>query len=222
MAKKRFIVGALAAAIGLAAVVVGVSACEFLFNYDEITAPLSTVGEIGVRVQKTHNNCTLPSMEDYHFTWENIQVLGEIPWEEVGTNLYEKWFQVSLSQTGDGHLMISKDCTKEGYQEAVLPISVFAPDEEGLWQQAHAGAYPLEVPEGGDVETIFGDAAYADGVLTVGGVAVELVLAPGNFDDDLGEMRLFFMGLDTGEATLLLLVSEHQFLRFDHLIDAEP
>ena len=46
-----------AAFVGIAwmAVGAGAMACEFLFNYEEIAAPLSTVGEIGVRVQKTHN-----------------------------------------------------------------------------------------------------------------------------------------------------------------------
>ena len=121
--KKRLTVTLLAATITVLAITLSAAACQFSFNYTEITAPLGTVGEIGVRVQKDHNNCTLPSMDDYQFAWENIQVLGETAWEGIGPDLYERWFQVSLSEIGDGYLMISKDCTKEGYEEAKVTRS---------------------------------------------------------------------------------------------------
>lgn len=219
MVKKT--VAALAAALGLLAMTATVTACEFSFNYSEIAAPLSTVGEIGVRVQKDHNNCTLPSMDDYQFMWENIQVLGETAWEEIGSNLYEKWFEVSLSEIGDGYLKISKDCTKEGYEEAGLPITILAPGTEGLWQDARAGGYPLDTPEASAVETVFGSAVYADGILALDGVTIELTLAPGILDDSIGEAQAFFIRSDGGEAIPLLLVSEHFFLRFDHLVSSE-
>ncbi|GAH27161.1 unnamed protein product [marine sediment metagenome] len=67
---------------------------------------------------------------DYQFDWEGIQILGETDWEEIGPQLYEKWFQVSLSSIGEGFLKISKDCSKEGYEEAVLPITVTKGYEE--------------------------------------------------------------------------------------------
>ena len=130
---KKLAVSVFAAAIGVLALTLSAAACQFSFNYSEITAPLGTVGEIGVRVQKDHNNCTLTSMDDYQFAWEDIQVLGQTAWAEIGPNLYEKWFQVSLSEVGDGYLMISKDCTKEGYEEAVLPIAVLDPTADSLW-----------------------------------------------------------------------------------------
>jgi len=99
-------------------------ACEFCFSYEEIEAPLGTEGEIGVRVVKTHNRCTMESPLDYDFDGENITITGETEWEQVDTNVFEKWLLVSLSSPGDGFLRVSCTCSKEGYQEAVLPISV--------------------------------------------------------------------------------------------------
>ena len=105
-------------------------ACEFTFNYDRIEAPIGTVGEIGVRVEKTHQKYTMDDPLDYQFDWEGIEILGETDWEKIGPQLYEKWFQVSLSSIGEGFLKISKDCSKEGYEEAVLPITVTEGDED--------------------------------------------------------------------------------------------
>jgi len=192
-------------------------ACEFQFNYASIAAPLGTIGEIGVRVQKTHNNCTLASMEDYQFAWENIQVLGETAWEEIGPNLYEKWFQVSLSQVGDGYFMISKDCTKEGYEEATLPISILEPAEEGIWHQAFEGAYPLEIADGVVVESALGDGAVIDGMLTIDQLTLQLPVVPAGFEGELGAVRVFFIQAADSEIVPLLVVSERFFLRFGHL-----
>jgi len=219
MMKKTVI--ALAATVGLLAMATTVIACEFQFNYSEISAPLGTVGEIAVRVQKDHNNCTLPSMDDYQFTWENIQPLGETAWEEVGFNLYEKWFQVSLSQTGDGYLRISKDCTKEGYEEAILPITVLEPAEEGIWYQAYEGAYPLEISEIGPLESVTGEAVVMEGTLTVDQLTIEPPVVPTGFDGELGSIRLFFTKTSNEEIVPLLIVSDRFFLRFDHLISDE-
>ncbi|GAH73085.1 unnamed protein product, partial [marine sediment metagenome] len=105
-------------------------ACEFTFNYDRIEAPIGTVGEIGVRVEKTHKRCPMDDPLGYRFDWEGIQILGETGWEKIGPELYEKWFQVSLSSIGEGFLRISKDCSKEGYEEAVLSITVTKGDED--------------------------------------------------------------------------------------------
>jgi hypothetical protein len=116
--------------MGMTIVAFPALACEFSFNYDRIEAPIGTVGEIGVRVEKTHLRCTMDDSLDYQFDWEGIQILGETDWEEIGPQLYEKWFQVSLSSIGEGFLKISKDCSKEGYEEAVLPITVTKGYEE--------------------------------------------------------------------------------------------
>ena len=219
MMKKTAV--ALATTIGLLAIAATAIACEFQFNYSEISAPLGTVGEIGVRVQKTHNNCTLSSMDDYQFSWENLQLLGETEWEEVGPNLYEKWFQVSLSQIGDGYLKISKDCTKEGYDEAILPITVLEPTEEGIWHQAYEGAYPLEVPEIGTLESVMGGGVVIEGTLTIDQLAIELPVVPTGFDGELGLVRLFFTTTSDEEIAPLLIASEQFFLRFDHLVGNE-
>lgn len=115
---------------GMAIVSFPALACEFTFNYDRIEAPVGSVGEIGVRVEKTHRKCTMDDPLDYQFDWKSIQIIGETDWEKIGPQLYEKWFQVSLSSIGEGFLKISKDCSKEGYEEAVLPITVTEGDED--------------------------------------------------------------------------------------------
>lgn len=218
---KKLTVSILVAAIGVLALTLSAAACEFSFNFGEITAPLGTVGEIGVRVLKTHDNCTLPSMDDYQFAWENIQILGETGWEEISPNLYEKWFQVSLSQIGDGYLMISKDCTKEGYEEAILPITVIEPAEEGIWQQAYEGAYPFEVPEIGTLESVIGGGVITEGILTINQLTIELPFVPSGFDGDLESVRVFFTRMPDEEMGPLLIASEGFFLRFDHLVGDE-
>jgi len=211
-------IGVLVASVGVFAIALSAAACQFSFNYSEITAPLAIVGEIGVRVQKDHNNCTLPSMDDYQFAWENIQVLGETAWEEIGTNLYEKWFQVSLSEIGDGYLMISKDCTKEGYDEAILPITVLAPGEDGIWQQASEGIYPLESLDTGIVDSVVGEGVIIDGVLTIDQQVVDLPTIPASFDGDVGMVHLFFTRTADDQIRPLLIASDGFFLRFDHLV----
>jgi len=117
---------------GMVILPLSVLACEFTFNYDYIEAPVGTVGEIGIRVEKTHKKCTLDDPLDYQFDWEGIQILGETDWERIEPQLYEKWFKVSLHSVGEGFLKISKDCSKEGYSEKVLPIKVTKADEDGV------------------------------------------------------------------------------------------
>jgi len=218
MMKAKLTIAALAAA-GILAAVLPAAACEFGFSYERIDAPLGTVGEIGVRVQKDHRNCTLGSMDDYWFDAEGIQILGESPWEEVGPDLYEKWFRVSLSQIGDGYLRISKDCTKEGYEEAVLPITVLEPDEAGVWHDAHDGTYPFQAPASGSVQSFAGDAVGDGSVLTVGSLVIDLAFAPAALIGELGWVRVFYLEPSEGDIRLLLVVSETGFLRFDHLLD---
>jgi len=215
MTRTRRVLSLLAAATAVTMAAVGASACDFFFSYTEVTAPIGTYGEIGVRVQKTHNNCTLSSMDDYELAWENVQILGSTEWEEVGPNLYERWFQVSLSEIGEGYLMVSKDCTKEGYQEAILPITVLDPDEGGIWEQASGGTYPLDAPSDGTIESVAGPASYEAGALSIGGVTVEL---PAEIPSDLAEARLFFTTPDAGDVLPLLVVADGSFVRFDHLI----
>lgn len=117
--------------IGITLTSIPALACEFSFNYERIEAPVGTEGEIGVRVEKTHNRCTMPDPLDYQFDWEHIQVSGETDWEEISAGVYEKWFSVSLSSPGEGFLKISRTCSKEGYEEAVLPIIVTEGEENG-------------------------------------------------------------------------------------------
>ncbi len=191
--------------------------CDFTFNYDEITAPVGTVGEIGVRVQKTHNNCTMTDQFDYQFAWENLQILGETPWEEVGPQLYEKWFKVSLSAPGEGFLKISKTCSKEGYDEAILSVTVTEGAADGAFLQSLSGTYPFELEEDLSVETVVGAVHLEGKLLAIGDLQVLLPTIPIGLEDYLGEVRLYYTS--GGERTEpLLLVSEDFLYRFDHLV----
>ena len=193
------------------------SACEFLFSYEQITAPIGTVGEIGVRVQKTHPRCTMDDPLDYQFTWEHLQILGETEWQVVGPELYEKWFKVSLSTLGEGFLKISKDCTKEGYEEAILPVTVTADEEDGFWAQAFTGVYPFEQPNGDCIESTIGTFQVDGETLKVVDIAVQLPFVPSNLADYSGGVRLFTMESE-GQTIPLLLMSEDFFFRFDHFM----
>ena len=206
---------AFAAVSLLALVAVSASACDFFFSYELISAPIGTVGEVGIQVQKTHARCTLSSMNDYVIDGEGIQILGETAWEDLGGNLYEKWVRISLSEEGDGFLRISKTCTKEGYEEKVLPITVLAGDESAVWTVAWDGEYPFEAS--GDVVSVLASAAVSDGSLEVAGLA--LTLPDGAvLPNDLPEsVRVFYAEIE-GRSVPLLLVGEGLFVRFDHLI----
>jgi len=193
-------------------------ACDFFFNYEEITAPIGTVGEIGVRVQKTHKQCTMEDPLDYQFSWQNLQVLGETSWVEVGPSLYEKWFQVSLTSLGEGFFKILKICSKEGYEEAVLPVTVMPGEAAGVWMQALGGTYPFETPEGLRIETSAGSMLLEQNVLTVGKLRLTLPLVPPELEDYAGEARLYAIETKPGVFPLLL-VSEHFFVRLDHLLN---
>jgi hypothetical protein len=218
MIKRRYLaMASLAVTVTVVAVGLAASGCEFFFSFDEITAPLATVGEIGVRVQKTHGRCTLSGMEDYQFGWEGIQILGETPWEEIDSNLYEKWFKISLSRIGSGYLKISKHCTKEGYEEAVVPITILEPASEGDWQQAYGGTYPFELPGGASVESAIGEASVTRDAIQVAGLTIELPVDPGGLEGEMGTARVFYARSTRDEITPLIIVSESYFLRFDHL-----
>jgi hypothetical protein len=195
---------------------VGTSACTYTFSYDSVSAPIGTVGDIGIHVQKTHNNCTLSSMDEYAIEGQGIQILGETGWEYLGSNVYEKWVQVSLSEMGDGTLKISKTCTKEGYEEKLLPItSLPAEQEDGLWAAAWAGAYPFDAP--GDVASVLGAPVVQDGRLMVDGVAVTLppsVTVP----EVLPATVRLFTTVSSGETVAILLVGAGLFFRLDHVV----
>ncbi len=203
-------------ALFVVSVSVGASACNFYFSYDSISASIGTVGEIGIRVEKTHNKCTMTSTDEYLIQGEGVQILGETEWEEVGAEVYEKWLQVSLSEVGDGFVKISKDCTKEGYQEAVLPITgLEASHSDENWSLAWSGAYPFETSE--TVTSVAGPPAVDNSRLSVADITVDV---PEDIElpDDLPEsVRLFTTTTDDG-LSAVLLVGDGLFLRFDHLL----
>ena len=199
----------------LALFAVSASACDFYFSYESISAPIGTVGEVGIQVQKTHAKCTLSSMDDYVIDGAGIQILGETAWQDLGGDLYEKWVQISLSEEGDGFLRISKTCTKEGYEEKVLPVTVLAQDESAVWTTAWDGEYPFEASS--DVSSVLASAAVSDSSIEVDGLA--LMLPDGAvLPKDLPEsVRVFYAEIE-GRSVPLLLVGEGLFVRFDHLI----
>jgi len=80
----------LSIAVGLfAAFALSASACTFYFNYVSISAPIGTVGEVRIRVQKTHARCTMSSMDEYTIEGRGIQILGRTTWEDLGGALTE-------------------------------------------------------------------------------------------------------------------------------------
>ncbi len=191
-------------------------ACNFTFNYEQIEAPLGTVGEIGIRVEKTHNQCVLSSTDLYEIALEGGQILGETEWVEVDRNVYEKWIAVSLSMQGEGRLVISKFCTKEGYEEGVLPITITPPVDESPWEAAMSGDYPFDAPSGATVVSVTGSPLLEDEGLRIGDTGVRL---PENVEEAYQlplEVRLFTATRD-GDVVPLLLVGDGLFLRFDHL-----
>jgi len=203
-------------ALGLAGILaVSAFGCEFVFSHDRIVAPLGTWGEVGIRVYKTHTRCTLPSPDAYVITVQGAQVLAESPWRQVQPNVLEKWVVLSLAQVGSGYLKIAKTCTKEGYEEAVLPLEVTAPEPEGPWAQAMAGVYPLPLPSEGEVLTVAGEARLSAERLEIGGMTFLLPTTLPNLS--LAEARLFYALLPGGEVRPLLLVAEGVFWRLDHL-----
>jgi hypothetical protein len=219
--KERTIRTTLLVLVGLLLGSLVAVACDFTFNYDQITASVGTVGEIGVRVQKTHNNCTLADPLDYQFAWENLQILGETEWEEVGAQLYEKWFKVSLSAPGEGFLKISKTCSKEGYEEAILPVTVTEGTEDGVFLQALAGTYPFELPADFVIGTVVGSIRIEGDLLTVSDVQILLPTVPAGLKDYQGEAHLYYT-LKEGRLAPLLLVSKDFLYRFDHLAVEAP
>jgi hypothetical protein len=204
----------IAATIGLAVFSPMTAACQFYFTYASIIAPLGTEGEIGVRVQKTHALCTMTDPLDYDLAASNVQILSQTAWTEVGPNLYETWLRVSLSAVGDGFLRISKTCSKEGYGEAVLPVTVTSGDEGGPWAEALAGTYPFAAPDGAEVLSAKGEASTAGGVVTVGEVAFSLPVIPEALAAYAGTLRVYYVAQATG-AVPLLVVGDSLFLRLD-------
>lgn len=189
-------------------------ACEFTFSYDQIEAPVGSVGEIGVRVEKNHPRCTMDDALDYQFDWKRIQILGETDWEKIGPQLYEKWFQVSLSSIGEGFLKISKDCSKEGYEEALLPITVTKGGEDGVWLSALKGEYPYEFQSNIEVQKIFAKPPLEKDILKVGKIEVKLPFVPKELADYEDEVGIYYHIFE-GTALPLLIISDDFFYRFD-------
>lgn len=194
--------------------------CEFVFSYEAIAAPIGTSGEVGIRVYKDHNNCTLASPSEYEIAGSGIQILGETAWSEVQRNVLEKWLTISLSDIGQGYLMVSKTCSKEGYEEARMPVTIGAPAESGVWAQAWAGVFPFELPSGGQqVFSVAGIPVTDEARLTVDGQAFALPIIPPSLEATAAQLRIFYW-LRDGEPVLLLIVGEGIFWRYDHLVDA--
>lgn len=213
---RSLVIGAaLAGAVGLVSL-----GCDFVFSYKSITAPVGTWGEVGIRVYKTHPNCTLPNPYDYQLSAEGVQILGQTPWTEVQPNVIEKWVLLSLAEVGEGYLKVSKTCTKEGYEAGLLPISVTAPAGDGAWTQAWNGTWPFDPPREGTVGSVVGNATLRGDVLSVGGVSVTLPTVPPAVGNPTLPVRLFYMTLD-GKPFPLLIVSKGLFWRYDHLLPAE-
>jgi hypothetical protein len=215
MARRAAIAIVLVAAIGI--VSINTLGCDFQFSYSSISAPIGTSGEVGIRVYKDHNNCTLPNPYDYDITVLGVQVLSETAWEEIEPNVIEKWIVVSLAEEGEGYVMISKTCTKEGYEEARMPVTASVPTEDGVWAQAWSGTYPFALSEGYEVLFAVGVPVLADAVLTVDGRSMTLPEVPPMLAALTTTAAVFYT--TSGDALLpLLIVGQDLFWRYDHFL----
>lgn len=194
--------------------------CEFAFSYKSISAPLGTWGEVAIRVTKTHAKCTLPNPYDYQLTASGVQILGETPWTDVQANVIEKWVLISLAETGDGYLKVSKTCSKEGYEEGVLPIGVAAPAADGVWINAWNGTYPFDPPAGYTVLSVAGEATIKGTTLTVGTISLTLPTTPPTLLRQTLPVRLYYVTKD-GKLFPLLIVGEGLFWRYDPLLKVQ-
>ncbi len=126
--------------------------CNMSFEPSSISGKLGNLEVFEVTVIKDHNKCTLDSMDDYHFEFENLQVTGYTDWEQINFNTYKRYFQVSPSETGIGEVKIWKDCTKEGYEETILKITIAENPE--LFSSFLDGKFEVESDlSGGNYET---------------------------------------------------------------------
>jgi len=206
-------IGWIAVAIVLA-LSVGASACMFYFNYESIDAPLGTLGQVGIRVEKTHNRCVLPDMDSYELSGEGIQILARTPWEEVADDVYETWVTVSLSNVGEGRLTISKTCSKEGLEQGDLPILITEPDDDGVWAEAMGGAYPWDPPEEGiEIRAVQGVPRVIEQQLYIEDIAVDL----GTVSDRLlaYDAPVWVYASSDLPGRTLLIVGDGFFYRYD-------
>jgi len=114
-----------------------------------------------------------------------------------------------------------KPCTPEPVQNSLLPIETQEALLEALLgaegEYAAYGTYPFDDPQLGAIESEAGPGSVEDGTLAVGGLSIELPAGAAP-DGDLGVARIFYAARPEGKMTPLLLVTETQFLRFDHLV----
>ena len=104
-------------------------ACNFSFEPTSVNGNLGDTAIIRVVVVKTHKNCSLSSMDEYHLEYDGVQLLGETAWKQLNSTTYEKYLKVSLAEVGNGSVKIWKKCTKEGYEEKVMKVTVASETE---------------------------------------------------------------------------------------------
>ncbi len=210
--KAMLIVVSVAGLAGVAAL-----GCDFVFSYSSLSAPLGTWGEVGVRVAKTHANCTLPNPYAYDISVSGVQILGETPWTDVQPNVIEKWVLLSLAEIGNGYLKVSKTCSKAGYEEGVLPVRIGAPAADGVWAKAWNGTYPFDPPAGYTVSSITGEATVKGTTLIVGRINLALPATPPALLGRTLPVRLYYVTKD-GKPFPLLIVGEGLFWRYDPVL----
>ncbi len=129
----------------LAIILAAVSlSCEFTFSQEDLSGELGSEAIIKVTIHRDHNNCTMKSMDDYKFEFQNVQLIKETAWKEVSRLTYEKWMIISLSNVGEGYVKIWKVCSKQGYEEGLLPVSVLP--RENLIEDIASGKFPFDSP----------------------------------------------------------------------------
>ncbi len=185
-------------------------ACRFFFNHSRIETTIGTSGTIAVRVLMDHNDCSLEGhVEGMQFSWENVQVTAASPWKEVGKDLYERSFSVTLSEVGTGHFKIFKDCTREGYEEESIPIVVHPGGD--IWQSARNGNYPYV--NYSDPLVVSGEFQLNEQALLIGDHVIELPKTLDTLEKGAHEVTVFYVEADDAKQAILI-VGPNYYYRF--------
>lgn len=188
-------------------------ACDFTFEPSSVNGKLGETVIIKVTIDKTHKNCSLTTMDEYHLEFTGVQLMGETPWKAVNSNTYEKWLKVSLSEAGSESIKIWKKCSKDGYEEKILPIMISANDNlSGALKENKLGFDTDLKYETLKIENLFLDKATTLESITINGEAVSLfekiTLQP-------GEYTVIYEDKARG---VIAVFNDNYIYRFDHYL----
>lgn len=191
-------------------------ACDFTFEPAFISGKLGDTAIVKVTVDKTHRNCSLRTMDEYHLEYDGVQLMGATPWKQVDNDTYEKWLKVGLSEIGNASIKIWKKCSKDGYEEKLLPITVFENENLITDLKENKLGFDTELSyETLRIEKLVIDKTSTLDEIAVGGKSVslfeEITLKP-------GEYTVVYEDANSG---IIAIFNDNFVYRFDHYIIAK-